>query len=293
MKVKNVTVTLALVCLCAMLWAEPWKYQADISLSLAQSYYNSDWAGTELSNINWIANANASAEKQLSSIMNDKTTLKLAFGQTHTEKTNAAGDNYWEKPQKTTDNIDLESLLRFTLQAYADPFVSGRLESQFLDLSDAAKTRMINPIKLTEAAGIVRTFFKSDYRSLDSRLGAAFRQNINRDVNTAVPPAVERKTMTTNDGGLEFITEYSQKFMPQDITYKSKLQVYQALFNSKSKTLNDDWKSPDIKWENSLSTKLWQVVTLSLLFDMIYEREQVKALQYKEILALGVSYQLF
>ncbi|MBM4399351.1 MAG: DUF3078 domain-containing protein [Candidatus Cloacimonetes bacterium] len=286
---KNMILAALLFCLCGMLGAEQWKYSADASFSLAQNFYSEKWAGTELSNINWIANSNSSAEKQLSKIMHDRTTLKLAFGQTHTQKTDALGDKYWEKAQKTTDKIDLESLLRFTLQFYVDPFAAARMESQFMDMSDPAKTRMVNPLKLTETAGIARTFIKDDYQELNSRLGAAFRQNIDRDVLVGT----ERETQTTNDGGLEFITEYSKKFMPKDVTYKSKLLVYEALFNSKSKDLNDDWKSPDVKWENTLSTKLWSVITMSLIFDVIYEREQVKEIQYKETLALGVSYQLF
>lgn len=285
---KNMILAALLFCLCGMLGAEQWKYSADASFSLAQNFYSEKWAGTELSNINWIANSNSSAEKQLSKIMHDRTTLKLAFGQTHTQK-EEGGKKYWEKAQKTTDKIDLESLLRFTLQFYVDPFVAARMESQFMDMSDPAKTRMVNPLKLTETAGIARTFIKDDYQELNSRLGAAFRQNIDRDVLVGT----ERETQTTNDGGLEFITEYSKKFMPKDVTYKSKLLVYEALFNSKSKDLNDDWKSPDVKWENTLSTKLWSVITMSLIFDVIYEREQVKEIQYKETLALGVSYQLF
>jgi hypothetical protein len=48
-----------------------------------------------------------------------------------------------------------------------------------------------------------------------------------------------------------------------------------------------------MKWENTLSTKLISVITMSLYFELLYEKEQGKAMQFKETLALGVSYRLF
>lgn len=292
MNYKILAVITIIVCLSGMLCAEAWKYTADVSLGLTQNAYSDNWAGTELSNINWIASSNSSAEKQLNRYMFDKTTLKLAFGQTHTQKVDTMGDKYWTKPEKTTDKIDLESVLKFTLQTYVDPFVSARMESQFLDLSDAGKTRNLNPLKLTEGAGIARTFIKDNTQELGARLGAAFRQNIDRD--KLDPVTLERETFTTNDGGLEFVAEYNKNFTPKDMTFKSKMLVFQALFNSKEDQLpNDYWKTADMKWENTLSTKLISVITMSLYFELLYEKEQDKDLQFKETLALGVSYRLF
>lgn len=284
----------ALLCLFGSLSAEGWKYTSDASLSLAQGFYSDNWSGTELSNITWVANSNTSAEKQLSAILHDKTTLKLAFGQTHTQKTDAEGDKYWAKPDKSTDKIDLESVLKFTLNTFVDPFLAARMQSQFLDLAQESldNTRFVNPILFTETAGISRTIIKQENENLNSRLGFAFRQNVNRHtVKTIIPEEFE--TITTNDGGLEWVTEYNKLFLPSNVSYKSRLQVFQAIFNSKSDELNDDWKSPDLSWEHNLNTKLFSVVTAGLYLQFIFEKEQDNAVQVKETLGLGVAWQLF
>jgi hypothetical protein len=273
------------------LLSEPWILDSDISLTINQSTYSESWAGTELSNITWAAMSNSSAEKQLKPWLNNKTTLKLAFGQTHLQKQDAMNKYYWDKPVKSTDKIDLESVLRFTTQSWVDPFIAARMESQFLDLSDPALTRIINPMLFTETAGAIRTFTDTESNFFSSRLGAAFRQNVNREVLQT--NLIDRETETSMDGGLEMVSEYKHMFSPMDANFKSRLQVYQALYNSKSDELNEDWKSPDVVWENVLTTKLWGLLSANVTFEMRYEKEQIHKVQWKEILGLGFSYSLF
>lgn len=291
---KKTLIIMSLLILAYALNAEGWSTDADISLTLSQSAFSENWAGTELSNISWLANANASAEKQMKDWLHNRNTMKLAFGQTHLQKTNSLGDKYWEAPEKSTDKIDLESLWRFTLQTWVDPFMAGRLESQFLDLSqeDKDNTRFVNPMLFTETAGIMRTFIDTESMKFDSRLGAAFRQNVNRD---QMDLALNKETITTLDGGLEFVSELKKQInAPLQSTFRSRLQVYQAVFNSKEDDLpNDDWKSPDMVWENTLTTKLFGLISANLLFEMRYDKEQVHEMQWKQMLGLGLSYNLF
>jgi hypothetical protein len=293
-KSKIIVLTVLLLCVAGMLSAQSWRFYSDASLSLAQSSYSDNWAGTELSSITWFGNSNSFAEKQLTKRIHNKTSLKLAFGQTHNQKTDSEGNKYWAKPDKTTDNIDLETLLKFTLDTFVDPYLSGRMESQFLDFSQQAigNSRTLNPIRFTEAAGVSKTFIKKDNEGLSARLGAAFRQNMDR--HSAVPLTVdEYENITTNDGGLEFITEYNKGIKVTNLLFTSRLSVFQSVFNSKSDELNDDWKAPDVVWDNVLSTKLFSMVTASLNVQLKYEKEEDKKFQYKETLGLGFSYQLF
>ncbi|MCD8478909.1 MAG: hypothetical protein LRZ88_00895 [Candidatus Cloacimonetes bacterium] len=103
-----------------------------------------------------------------------------------------------------------------------------------------------------------------------------------------------KETQTTVDGGLEMVSEYKQKIqMPLQMDFRSRLQLYQALFNSKSDELNEDWKSTDMVWENVLTTKLFGLVSANLIFELRYDKEQVAELQWKEMLGLGLSYTLF
>jgi len=280
---------LAFMLLATMVYAEAWKLDSDINMSLTQSAYSDSWAGTELSNITWLASSNSTAEKQLKPWLKNNTTLKLAFGQTHLQKTDALGDKYWNKPEKSTDKIDLESVFRFTTQAWVDPFLAGRLESQFIDLSDPSLTRIVNPLLLTETAGVIRTFVENDNSLLTTRLGAAFRERLDREV---MQSSGERELESTVDGGLEMVSEFKHAFTPTEANFKSRLQVYQALFNSKSDDLNEDWKSPDMVWENVFTTKLWGLLSANLSFETRYEKEAVHKLQWKQILGLGISYSL-
>jgi hypothetical protein len=284
-----VTLVLAFMLLATMVYAEAWKLDSDINMSLTQSAYSDSWAGTELSNITWLASSNSTAEKQLKPWLKNNTTIKLAFGQTHLQKTDTLGDKYWNKPEKSTDKIDLESVFRFTTQAWVDPFLAGRLESQFIDLSDPSLTRIVNPLLLTETAGVIRTFVENDNSLLTTRLGAAFRERLDREV---MQSSGERELESTVDGGLEMVSEFKHTFKPTDANFKSRLQVYQALFNSKSDDLNEDWKSPDMVWENVFTTKLWGLLSANLSFEARYEKEAVHKLQWKQILGLGISYSL-
>lgn len=282
----------------SFIYADSWDISAEANLSFNQSFYSDNWAGEELGSISWTATVNNAAEKQLSELFHNRTTLKLAYGQTHQQKYNQEGKKHWGKPEKSTDKIDLESILRFTMQGYVDPFVSARWQSQFLDLRDKDESMVINPNRFTESAGILRNFMKQENHKLSARLGAAFRQTIDRNVlvveETEEMITYKRETETTYDGGIEFIAEYMKRFLPQDIRYTSRLQVYQALFNSEEDDLpNDYWKAVDLNWEHTLTTRIWSVINAVLFFEMVYEKEEDRSLQYRQTLGLGVFFQLY
>lgn len=286
---KHTFIIIIILAISAGMSAQTWKLDSDMSVTISQSAFSDNWSGTELSNITWVANSTSTAERQLMDWLQNKNTLKLAFGQTHNQKTGADAKKYWESPEKSTDKIDLESMLRFTMHSWVDPFVAGRFESQFMDLSQG-NTRIVNPMLFTETAGVIRSFIDEENQLLTARLGAAFREKINRDVLTPTG----KETQTTVDGGLEMVSEYTQKLqVPLNMDIRSRLQLYQALFNSKSDDLNEDWKSLDMVWENIVSTKLFGMVSANLIFELRYDKEQVSELQWKETLGLGLGYNFF
>lgn len=288
---KNTFILIVILALCASLPAQAWKLDSNMSLTLSQSAFSENWVGTELSNVTWVANSTTTAEKQLTDWLRNRNTLKLAFGQTHNQKVAANGDKYWESPEKTTDKIDLESMFRFTTNAWVDPFVAGRFESQFMDLSQA-DTRIVNPMLFTETAGVIRSLIEQENRLLTARLGVAIREKVDRDVIINITG--EKETQTTVDGGMEMVTECTRKLItPLNMSMRTRLQVYQALLNSKSDDLNDDWKSPDMLWDTMLSTKLFGMISANLSFELRYDKEQVSELQWKEMLGLGLSYNFF
>ncbi|MFO8144233.1 MAG: DUF3078 domain-containing protein [Candidatus Syntrophosphaera sp.] len=274
---------LALLLGISFLGAEPWELNSDILLNFTQSAFSDNWTGTELSNITWAASSNTIAQKQLKEWLRNKTMLKLAFGQTHSQKTDALGEKYWEAPEKSTDKIDLESLMQFTLNSFVDPYIAARMESQFLDEVDGDETLFVNPMLFTESAGLMKSIINLDKTKLDLRVGGAIREHYDRRLDN-VPI----------DGGVEAIADFRHAFATLNASYSSRLSAYQALFHSEEDELpTDDWKALDYKWENMLSFKLWELVSLNLTADLLYDKEQVDELQWKEMLGIGLSYVLF
>lgn len=279
-------ITLVLIVFAFSLFAEEWKVEADANLNLSQSAYSNNWNGNEKGSVTWTGNFNFLAEKQLTMKVNNKNTLKLAFGQTHSQYLAMNGDKKWAKPEKSTDLIDFESVFRFTLGAFVDPFAAFRLESQFLDQTIIDDVKTFNPMTLTESFGIAKVLIQQEKQELSTRLGAAFKQNMNAHWDE-----------NTNDGGIEFVTDYRNVFNDDTMTFTSKLNVYKAMFYSESDALEgtdieDDWKAVDVAWENILSANIYKSISLNLYFQALYDKQIDEDMRFKETLGLGVTYKL-
>jgi hypothetical protein len=283
-----------LLTLCAILliFANPWNLAVDANLTLNQNAYSNNWVGGELGTLSWAFTSNSLAEKQLHPKINNKNTLKLAYGQTYTQQDTGSAKK-WTGPLKSTDLIDFESVLRFTLGGFVDPFASARLESQFFDKSDTALDRYINPMKLTEALGIAKVLVKGEKREMTSRLGFGLKQFIDRDALVGI----NRETQTSNYGGLDFVTDFKTPLANERITYTSKLSIFQAVFYSKASQLqglpNENyWKSPDVNWENIFSASITKYLMVNLFAQLLYDKEIATGMRLKEGLALGLTYKL-
>ena len=271
--------------------ADPWTRSVDANLTLAQSTYSDNWAGGEAGNITWTFNSNWLAEKQLSPLVHNKNTLKLSFGQTHSQD---AETKDWAKPTKSTDLVDFETLFSLTFGGFVDPFAAGRLESQFLDASDPAKDRYLNPLKFTESFGVIRYLMKNEKQEWSTRLGGAIRQFVDRDVLIETD---KRETQTSNDGGIEFVSELKSPLAGERITVSNKLTVFQALFYSKSDELKglpneDDWRAPDVNWENIFTVGITRYLMVNLYTQLLYDKEVDKGGRFKQTLSLGFTYKM-
>lgn len=281
---KNALFVISII-LAVIVSAEPWSKSLNANLTLTQNAYSNNWAGTEPGLINWVFNANGLAEKQLSTKINNKNTLKLSFGQTinqikEIDVINNDTSLIWSAPIKSTDLIDFESMLRFTLGVLVDPFIAGRVESQFLDNRDTVN-RIFNPVKLTESFGIARTLAKKDKLEWNARLGAGLRQNYDQFL-----PIGNR---TTNDGGLEFITDFKTPLAQERITYTSNLKLFQTLFRS-GIPADDNWKTADMNWENIFTASITKYLMVNLYTQLLYDKEIDTGLRIKETLSLGLTY---
>jgi len=280
-----------LASLPALAAAETWKTTSEASLMLAQNAYSNNWAGEETGSISWTLNSRTVLENQLHPRVNNKNSLKFSFGQTHNQD---AETNDWEKPAKSTDLIDIESIFRFTYGLFVDPFASGRAESQFLDKSYPEEARYVNPLKFTESLGLAKTLLKDEKREWTARFGAGFRQYVDRDV-PADTLTGEKETVTSNDGGFEFVNELNLPLAGDRVTLSNKLTLFQALFYSKSDELvglpgQDYWKAPDANWENILTASVTKHLMVNLYTQLLYDKEVSLGARFKQTLSLGLTY---
>jgi len=287
-----VATTLA-IAVVSLGFAEPWAVAVDANLTLTQNAYSDNWMGGEAGALSWTFNSNSLAEKQLHARVHNKNTLKLSFGQVHNQDKEK---KTWAKPVKSTDLIDFESVVRFTLGGFVDPYASGRVETQFLDVSDTLKSRFLNPVTFTESFGVARVLTKKEKREWTARFGVGLRQHLDRDVLVDTLTS-KRETQTSNDGGLLFVNDFKTPLAEERITFTSKLSLFKALFYSESDKLKgqpeeDYWKSPDVNWENTFTASITKYLMVNLYIQLLYDKEIDKGGRFKQTLALGLTYKL-
>jgi len=275
--------------------ADPWKKAADISLTFAQSGYSNSWEGGESGTLAWTLSSNLLFEKTLNPDLNWRNEFKLSFGQTHAQETDSAGKRRWQSPEKSSDRLFLESVIKLTKEWGVDPFASLTFDSRFYDNSVPDVPRYINPIILTEAVGLGKSFIKNDNTEFLSRLGFALKHNIENTVVTVDPEVTETNTSTY--GGFEWVTDLSHTFPGETVKYVGKARIFQAFFNSESDELEglpgeDYWKSPDVAWENTLSMSVVELIQVAVFFELLYDKEIDLRGRFREVLGIGFAYSL-
>jgi hypothetical protein len=307
-----------------------WYPSLEAGFALAQSGYSDNWSGGDLGSVVWAFILNAELKVQASPKVNWSNQLKLAYGQTHTQSRDGSGGRTWDKPEKSTDLLDLESIFRLTLGSWVDPFVSARFESQFQDATDdAGRSLSLNPLRFSETAGIAREFVKGEDRSVLTRLGFTFRES-SRRFFTGPAPDKATASETTTDGGIELITDVKMPVMNDRVVWNSKLIFYQPLFFSGKDALEGLSAAQlmaagldpdvagfttalDVDWENILTTHVSKILSVSLYTRWVYDKYDNtvkpvpdgagglenagpvrtavrKAGQFKQTLAIGVTY---
>ena len=284
------TVVIAFLLFTAPLRAVEWEKSIDANLMFTQNSYSDSWSGGESGSVTWIFNANLKAQKPLSEKVHNKNTFKLSFGQTHSQD---AATKDWQAPAKSTDLIDYESLFRFTLGLIVDPYAAARLETQFFDVSEPSKTRLFNPLKFTESFGVSKVIIKDENVELINRLGFGFRQMMNRELLNVTTNKYEN--LNTNDGGIEFVSDFTTIFADNQIGFSSKLGIFKAVFYSEANALkgqpNEDyWQAFDVNWENRFSASVTKYISVELYIQLLYDKEINPAGRLKQTLGMGLTY---
>lgn len=273
-KFKIIVTTL--LALTDLLIAEqkPWEIFLDANVTLTLNTYSNSWTGEEAGSFSWASHILFQAHRQLYEKLRTENRLKLGFGQS---KIQDKETDEWSALQVSTDLIDFETLEKFTLSGFVDPYIAGRLQTQFLDGDTANyKVRYVSPIILTESFGVSRNFIDKENHKFSTRFGGATYQRINRKIETK------------NDGGLELVTDYTINAKENIITYTSFLNLYQALMASKD--VNNKWKTIDIDWQNNLSVNITKYVMISFMFQVLYDRDMSEEVRIRQLLSLGLTF---
>ncbi len=267
----------------------PWLFDIDANVTLTQNSYSESWIGSEKGAISWASKLNFVTEKQVATFFNHRNTLKLAFGQTKTqdEKHN------WSDFVKSTDLIDFETLQRFTLNGWVEPFVAVRLISQFVDEDDSTATHYVNPLDIFESFGISRSLITNNATKWNARLGGALNQRVARYTHDTTHTGGYTKNV--NSAGLEFVTELKTKARQGLLDFSSLLTLFEALISTEADksdgtSRENFWRYPDINWENILSVNLTKYIMINMTVQLLYDRELHANARIKEVLALGLTY---
>lgn len=270
-----------------------WQYTVETAINAAQSSYSNSWVGGEVGSLNWAFNSRWAAWKLLHPKVESRNVLKLAFGQTLSQvrSTDSTGktETHWQKPRKSTDLIDFESVFRFLLNSFVDPYAALRFESYFTDESVPDFRLYFTPMRFTESAGIMKVFSqKPSSVDLRSRLGFAFRQTISKNiVDTALKTT---SSDAVNDGGIESVSDMTANIQ-KNLSYTTKLTLFKAIFNSEEDQLpDDDWKAIDANWEHQVTASISKYIQTFLYFQMLYDKEIDKRFRIKETLGIGLAW---
>jgi len=207
------------------------------------------------------------------------TTLKLEYGQSK------IGD---AESKKSADEIFLESVLGYKLKPHFSIYgaVSGR--SQFATGYDYAVepkveiSRFLNPGYFIESAGLQY----NQGETFNTRLGVAAKQTIVTEELFA--PRYTDKSETEslekvrNEIGAESVTKFNKKIYG-NIVYATSLELFSNL---------KSFEEIDARWDNLFSAEVAKYIAVSFNFQIFYDYDISRQRQLKQILAVGLTYNL-
>ncbi len=259
----------------AIVIAGGWKTSLASSFNITEAFYNNQWQKEDVSNITWNIQVNGIASRNISESLFLKNRLFLSYGQTLLQDKSTGK---WQKPVKSQDKIEEENVLSLKKGWPLDPYMSFYFLSQFFDEGD---TMYINPMTFQEGFGLGRDIIKTEKSSMSTRIGAGFKEVINR------VDSIEN----TTEGGIEWITTGKLK-VSDNAVYAFNLRTFKALFSSQPDSITT-WKSVDVSFENTLTVSVNKYLNMNAYLLLFYDRDQINAVQIKQTMAIGLTFNIF
>jgi len=204
--------------------------------------------------------------------------LKLNFGQARVGS---------EEIKKTDDEINFESLLIYLLGTTINPYASFTVRTQFAPgyaYFDTAPmkvqiSKFFDPAYLTQSAGVAYTPFAD----LTTRFGVGVREVVTsaytQYTDDPETPEIEK---TRVQGGLESVTDFKWPFA-ENMVFITRLEMF-APFTELDRVI--------VRSDNTVAMKVNQYVTVNFNVQLINDANVAPQTQFKEALAVGLSYSI-
>lgn len=189
--------------------------------------------------------------------------------------------------RKTDDLIRLKNQMNlFFNDRRFSGFVSVSFKSQFdkgfeypNDSTEVLISRFLAPAYLKEGTGIA--FQPVDYFSIQG--GFALQQTIVRDTTLSTRYGLKRHSTLLTEGGIGIGIDFNKEVF-KNVTFHSSIET----FTSFVKPI----RSTDVSFANEITGKVNSFMNVNLQFEMLYNDDITKAIQIKQVLALGVNIQI-
>lgn len=186
--------------------------------------------------------------------------------------------------RKTDDLIQFKNQMNIF---FNDHRFSGFLSLSFLsqfdkgynypnDSTDVLVSRFMGPAYLKEGTGIA--YQPVDYISIQG--GFALQQTIVKDTTLSTRYGLKPHSKVLPEGGIGIGISFDKDIFT-NVTYQTSLET----FTSFVKPI----RSTDISFSNELTGKVNDFMNVNLQFQMLYNDDITKAVQIKQVLALGVN----
>lgn len=206
-----------------------------------------------------------------------KNSLKLSLGSTKT-----GGGSF-----QTNDNqARLENVLIRKIGFAVDPFIANEIRTGILNGYDYSKdpkvqlSKFFDPGYITQSIGF--TFIRKNFLT---RLGLAFQESFTNQFTqyTDDPETKNEIEKFKFQTGLESVTETNYT-LAENLLYTGRLRLFSAF---------DQFDVWDVDFDNTISAKVNNFLSVNLNVLVIYEKAQSPKTQLKEGLNIGISYTVF
>ncbi len=257
--------------------ASVWKHSLVSGLNLTQVAFT-DWAQGGENALAWTLLLDGKSTREGETVIWSNT-YKFAFGQTRLGS---------QGLRKTEDKIDFESILTYKVGTLINPYAAATVKSQFAPGymydnagNETQVSQFFDPGYLTQSFG-------AGYQPINeikTRFGVALREIITSDFiqYSDDPTTTDDIEKIRVEGGLEFVTDISWQ-LEENLLFTSKIEFFSPLKSFDETVLRSD---------NSITAKVSKYITANLNLQLLNDKKVSPRTQFKETIALGLSYTIF